>query len=107
MDSPARGSAQARVARLASQPLIIGSLVTSGRTCGNPGCRCARGHRHVSTYLAVRHNNKRVMISVPREHLAVVRQWVNTHRAMQKALEVISKDCLDAFLTTKKGSNLC
>ena len=32
-------------------PLIDGSLVVIRRRCGNPNCRCARGHKHPAHYL--------------------------------------------------------
>jgi hypothetical protein len=30
---------------------VDASLVTIARTCGNPGCKCARGEKHRSQYL--------------------------------------------------------
>lgn len=32
-------------------PFVDGSLVTIARTCGSPGCKCARGNKHKSRYL--------------------------------------------------------
>lgn len=51
-----RDTEQARVAHvqelLAARPMIAGSLLKQGRTCGKPGCRCAGGERHVAAYLS-------------------------------------------------------
>jgi len=38
---------QARQKQLqAKSPVLAASLVTIRRACGNPNCRCARGHKH-------------------------------------------------------------
>lgn len=37
---------------LHSKEMIQGSLYQMGRYCGNPGCRCAKGEKHVSWYLS-------------------------------------------------------
>ena len=104
--SPARASARERAKALLDQPLIMGSLVTSARTCGNKGCRCAEGHKHVNTYLAVKVNGKRTMICIPKRLEASVRRCVDNHKNLQKALELISRDCVDALQREKKGGLL-
>ena len=38
--------------------MIKGTLCQSGRTCGNPNCKCARGEKHFSWYLSNRINGK-------------------------------------------------
>ena len=38
--------------------MIKGTLCQTGRTCGNPNCKCARGERHLSWYLSNRENGK-------------------------------------------------
>jgi len=104
--SPARATAMRRAKSLVDLPLIIGSLVTSARTCGNKSCKCAQGHKHVNTYLAVNIAGKRKMICVPDHLEPFVRRCVDTHKKMQKELDHISRDCIDAFLHDKQGEKL-
>jgi hypothetical protein len=105
-DSPARDSARRAAARLVDAPLIVGSLVTSARTCGNKGCRCARGDKHVNTYLSVLRDGKRVMVCVPQAHLGYAQQCVSNYQQLQRALRLISGDCVRALLRAKKGHDL-
>lgn len=37
---------------LHSKEMIQGSLYRMARCCGNPGCKCAKGEKHVSWYLS-------------------------------------------------------
>jgi hypothetical protein len=104
--SPARATTRKKARSLIDRPLITGSLVTSARMCGNKGCRCTRGHKHVSTYLAVNVEGKRKMICVPKHLEADVKRCVDNHRNLQKALAGISRDCLEAFINDKKGKRL-
>jgi hypothetical protein len=104
--TPARKTARRKARSLVDQPLIIGSLVTSARKCGNKGCTCAQGHKHVNTYLAVSIKGKRTMICIPKHLVTAVRRCVENHKNLQKALVLISSDCLDAFLHEKKGRPL-
>jgi len=99
----ARSAARTRGADLIQQsPLIQGTLVESQRTCGTASCRChGKGPKHSATYLAVRHNGKRAMICVPDRLLEYVQECVNNHQKLQKTLEIISRDCLKAFLLKK------
>ena len=104
--SPARASAKATLRQMADKPIIFGSLVTSERTCGNKGCRCSRGQKHISTYLAVNIAGKRVMLCVPKEQMRFIQQCVNNYKRLQEAISYISRDCLDVFSKDKKGTNL-
>lgn len=57
--------------------LIRGSLVRSGKTCGNKGCRCHQGERHPYTAISTHRGG--------RSHLAYVRQ--GTEGRAQAAVE--------------------
>jgi hypothetical protein len=46
-------------------PLIRGSFGKRSRVCGHPGCRCARGERHVSSYLTATEEGKVRQVHVP------------------------------------------
>lgn len=104
--SPARATARRRAKESIDRPLIIGSLVTSARTCGNRGCKCAKGQKHINTYLAVKVDGKRKMICVPKHLESFAHRCVENHKNLQKSLELISRDCVDAFLQEKQGDKL-
>ena len=101
-------SARERAARsrlvslLRQRPLLRGGLVTMARSCGKQGCKCARGEKHVSLYLSVRMEGKRKMIYVPRSMEERVRAWVETHRDVERQIELLSESCMERLLKEKK-----
>ena len=87
---------------IAENPLLRGSLVPMARTCGKAGCRCLRGEKHTSLYLAVRLNNRRRMIYVPPAMENAVRGWVENAREVERLLDFISQQALAQFLQQKE-----
>lgn len=88
-------------------PFVCGSLVTLSRLCGKPGCKCARGERHVSIALSVRIQGKRKMIHVPKRLEKQVEKMVERYRQIKRLLDVVSQDEMARFLEVKgesKGS---
>jgi len=85
------------------QPLLAGSLVTMARVCGKAKCKCARGHKHVSLYLAIRDGKRRKMIYVPREMEPLVRAAVEAYQQAQRLTAQISQTCLERFQNAKKA----
>ncbi len=47
----ARGELLSRAVR-PRRRMVKGSLYQMGRSCGNPNCKCAKGHKHLSWYLS-------------------------------------------------------
>jgi len=90
------------VKQVARSSLLRGSLVSMARTCGKAGCHCQRGEKHVSLYLAVRRDNRRVMIYVPATMENTVRDWVGNAQEVDGLLELISQQCLAEFLQQKQ-----
>jgi hypothetical protein len=89
---------------IAEKPLIQGSLSAYPRTCGTPGCRCHHGgSKHSAVYLAIRYSKKRTSIFIPREVLPYVEECVANHQNLQKALDIISKDCIEVALAKKRA----
>jgi len=89
---------------IAEKPIIQGSLSEYLRTCGTPGCRCHHGgSKHAAVYLAIRYGKKRTSIFIPREVLPYVQECVTNHQHLQKALEIISKDCIEVALSKKRA----
>jgi hypothetical protein len=87
------------------RPFLQASLVTMKHTCGKPACRCARGDKHVSLYLATRLEGKRKMIYVPKSLEDMVRTWVRTYQESGKLSQRISAECMKKFL--KEKSKIC
>jgi len=83
--------------------MLQGSLVTMKRQCGKEGCRCARGHKHVSLYLAARVEDKRKMLYVPAELEDKLRRWVEDGRKAASLIEAVCQASLDAFLKEKQA----
>jgi hypothetical protein len=103
-DELARDSTRKRAARLLEKkPMIQGSLSEFLRTCGTPGCRCHHGGaKHAAVYLAIRHGNKRTSVFVPQSVLPYVQECVANHQHIQQALDIISRDCIEVFLSKKR-----
>lgn len=104
----AEGAAELRRARrqllevLGEEPSFVkGSLVTMARSCGRAGCRCQRGEKHVSLYLAVRHRDKRKMIYIPPALEEKVRALVGAGQRIECQLGAISRVCLEQLLEEK------
>jgi len=82
---------------------LCGSLVTMARTCGNPGCKCMRGEKHVSLYLAMKDGSKRKMIYVPRKWEQSINSWVQNYQNIKKLTDEVSQLCLQRFMEGKES----
>lgn len=90
---------RSRLAQLLhEQDFIAGSLVTMRRVCGKPTCRCARGQKHVSTYLALNINGKRAMVIVPKEQLEAIRNAVETYKRVGRLQKTLSNECRERLM---------
>ena len=95
--------ARSKLAKLLHDyPFIKGVLVTSGRTCGKPGCKCAKGQKHLSSYLSVRHKGKRQMICVPKQWEKRIRTSVKTYKDVMELMDIVSDFSLDCLIQSKK-----
>lgn len=96
-------SARSLLAQLLHQePLLRGSVVTMSRVCGKAGCRCTRGEKHVSLYVAIRGAEGRRMIYVPPSWEPAVRRWVEAWRKADGLIDAVSRECLLRFLAGKR-----
>ena len=66
-------------------PLIRGSFGRRGRVCGNPGCHCARGELHESSYLTATDQGKVRQVHVPAAEEAKVAAGVTEYRHFRQA----------------------
>ena len=87
-----RRSLQARQKALqAKSPVLAASLVTLRRTCGNPNCRCARGHKHLGHYLTWKVQGKTHTAYVPVELVPQVKLWTQEHRRLKHLVHQITQ----------------
>jgi hypothetical protein len=56
------------------RPLTSGRLQEVRKTCGSPGCKCARGEKHTSQYLYVSRGGPLRRLFVPKAEVAGVRE---------------------------------
>ena len=93
---------RSRLAQIAhDRPLLKGGLVTMSRTCGRKGCRCNRGEKHVSLYLAAKVGGKPKMIFIPPALEERVRVLVSTHKDAAALLEEVSGFGLERLVADK------
>ncbi len=87
-----RRSLQARQKELQARcPVLAASLVTIHRACGNPNCRCARGHKHRGYYLTWKVKAKTHTAYVPVDLLPQVKLWTQEHRRLKQLLHQITQ----------------
>ena len=72
--------------------ILRGSLVERYVTCGNPGCKCAKGERHgPNWYLTVTLGAGRTTGGVVAEdQVEQVRGWIENYHTLKERLEKIS-----------------
>ena len=88
-------AARSRLAQWAHRgEWLRGTLVKMRHTCGKARCRCVRGEKHESWYLAYSEKGRRRMVYVPRDWLLRVRGWVATWHAAGECLETVSQEQL-------------
>ena len=96
-------NARSKAAKIVSNELFVqGSLIEMARVCGKKTCKCTKGEKHVSLYLAIRKDNKRKMIYIPKEMEEQVQALVKAYQKMKESLETVSDSCLTQLLRTKK-----
>lgn len=73
--------------------ILRGSLVERYVTCGNPGCKCAKGERHgPSWYLTVTLGPGRTTGGIIAEDkVEEVRAWIENYHKLREHLEKISE----------------
>jgi hypothetical protein len=103
-DELGRETTRMRLARMIElKPIIEGSLSKYERRCGKSACRCHHGGaKHAAVYLAIRHGKKRTSVFVPQSVLPYVQECVANHQHIQQALDIISRDCIEVFLSKKR-----
>ncbi len=71
---------------LMDRPLLLkGTFIEVRRTCGNPGCKCARGHRHLCRQLSASIEGKARTWNVPRKYAQKVKRLTDNYRRFRRA----------------------
>ena len=65
--------------------LVKGTLLEVWRTCGNPGCKCARGEKHSCWQLTASVEGKSRSWNVPRQYVAKVKELTGNYRRFRRA----------------------
>ena len=87
-----RRSLEARQKELQARgPVLAASLVTLRRACGNPHCRCARGHKHLGHYLTWKVKAKTHTVYAPVDLVPQVKQWTQEHRRLKRLVHQITQ----------------
>ena len=86
--------------------VLRGSLMERYLTCGNPGCKCARGERHGPVwYLSVTlGQSHRTGFTIPADQVEPVRQWIDNYHRVKTNLEKIS-DINRELMRRQKANN--
>ncbi|MEK6779793.1 MAG: DUF6788 family protein [Candidatus Deferrimicrobiota bacterium] len=101
--SPQERAFRSRLAKLVhEEPLLHGTLNPRSVTCGNPGCRCARGERHPALYVVFRREGRVHQVFVPASLEAQVRRWVATDHEVRSLLEEVSRLSVERLRTLKR-----
>lgn len=66
-------------------PLLKGSLSEVRRTCGHPGCKCARGEKHTCRQLSASVDGKTRTWNVARQYAAKVKRLTENYRRFRQA----------------------
>lgn len=94
---------RSRLAKMVhEEPMVHATLNPRLVTCGNPGCRCARGERHPALYLVFRREGRVHQVFVPASLEAQVRQWVATDRTVRSLLDEVSRLTLERLEALKR-----
>jgi len=84
-----------------ANPVARASLVSMARSCGKKNCKCAKGQKHISLYLATRVGKSRKMIYVPTQLEPQARTLVENFRTIEELIEKMSQASLKRFLEQK------
>ena len=79
---------QARMADVG--PVMRGSVVRLGTTCGHPRCRCARGDKHLQTYFSLNRDGKTVLMFLGKSREVETRRYVGNYRRLLALAEEIT-----------------
>ena len=92
MDKIKRQQFQSRLRMLKKKlvalgPLMRGSVVELGATCGHPDCRCARGEKHKKYYYSLSRKGKTKIIYLGKQREPLARQYSENYKTLLEIVE--------------------
>ena len=70
---------------------VRGSLSLRDRSCGKPGCHCARGEQmHKALYLVASTQGKYRQLYIPKKLIVTAEEWVEGYQRIRELLEQLS-----------------
>lgn len=70
--------------------IMHGSAIVMRRVCGKANCKCTKGDKHESLYVARQRNGKQYMKCVPKAQESQVRTWVQRYREVKQTIDELS-----------------
>lgn len=80
------------ISKLHQGPLLKARTYVLRNTCGKPNCRCARGQKHQTLYVARSRKGKRQTRSVPKPFQDRLLQWIGRYQQVEDLLEQLSDE---------------
>jgi len=68
-------------------PLMRGTVVLLGSTCGNPRCKCARGEKHRQYYFSVNIDRKTKTMYLRKEMRSEAEEYVKNYKLLWDIVE--------------------
>lgn len=92
-----------RLAQLVHKGEILrGNIVKMARECGKMNCRCRRGKKHISSYIAQSYQGKTQMLYIPKLWEEKVKVWVEKYQQVRTLLEYLSQISWDKLKNRKE-----
>jgi len=82
-------------------PVMRGTVVLLGSTCGNPRCKCARGQKHPQYYFSVNIGKKTKMMYLGEKKRIEAEQYSNNYKMLWDIIEEMT--LLNFELLKSKG----
>lgn len=82
-------------------PVMRGTVVLLGSTCGNPRCKCARGEKHPQYYFSVNIGKKTKMMYLGKQKRIEAEQYSNNYKMLWDIIEEMT--LLNFELLKSKG----
>jgi hypothetical protein len=77
--------------------MIRGSLVHSGKTCGNKGCQCHKGQRHPYTAISTHRGGRSHLVYVRQAVEPQAQAAVDAYRRAWQVIEELSRINVELF----------
>jgi len=71
-------------------PVLRGSVVELGATCGNPNCRCTRGEKHLKYYFSMSLKGKTKLIYLGKSRAPFAQQYLKNYKILLAIVEEMS-----------------